>query len=186
MTTGKKFWPQLSAETWIAASSMVIALCALVFSLYSAWLERDHQMRSTRPEMLASFVFDQDGSGFRFGNIGLGPARLKWFQVLVDGQPKKDWEDMLRAVGISPLPDYSFGYPQPIYSTESYERLFLVKPGSGDMKLRTERNRIELRACYCSIFDECWVSSDRAVPPRRIGTCEPAPGVIMGGRPGLP
>lgn len=78
----RNLWPQWSAGTWIAASSSVIALCALVFSLYAAWLERDHKRRISRPEMLASFFFDQDGSGFMFGNIGLGPARLKWFQVL--------------------------------------------------------------------------------------------------------
>jgi hypothetical protein len=135
--------------------------------------------------MLSSFYFNQEGSGFKFGNIGLGPARVKWFQVFVDETPMPDWKDMLRAIGIDET-GFIFAYPQPIYPTDSYNILFKVEAGPADNKLRNEAQRIRLVVCYCSIFDECWIGLPGARPPRPVKQCEPPPNVTMGGRPGTP
>ena len=164
---------------------MAIALCALLFSFYGAWLERDQVRRSSRPEMMMSYFFNQEGSGFLFGNVGLGPARLKWFQILVDGKPQINWADMLHSLGFPTRPEFSFVRPGPTWSADSYIRVFWLSPGPADEKLRAERDRVELSACYCSIFDECWLVTDQA-GPRAVDQCEPSPEVTFGGRPGQP
>jgi hypothetical protein len=28
-----------------------------------------------------------------------------------------------------------------------------------------------MRACYCSVFDECWVAEARTFPPRQVERC---------------
>ena len=74
-------------ERWIALASVVIACCSLFVSAYTSYLNRDYLRRSQRPFMLASFYFNQEGSGFFFGNRGIGVAYVHWFQLLVDGKP---------------------------------------------------------------------------------------------------
>jgi hypothetical protein len=31
--------------------------------------------------------------------------------------------------------------------------------------------RIDMRACYCSVFDECWVAEPNTFPPRKVASC---------------
>ena len=83
-----------SADRWIALSAVLIALVAFILSIYNSWLNRDYLRRTNRPEMLVSFFYNDEGSGFMFGNVGLGQSYLKWFQILVDGKPQPSWLDM--------------------------------------------------------------------------------------------
>ena len=34
------------------------------------------------------------------------------------------------------------------------------------------RNGLEVEACYCSLFDECWLTNATADIPRPVATCE--------------
>jgi hypothetical protein len=36
-----------------------------------------------------------------------------------------------------------------------------------------QRGRITLRACYCSVFDECWIAETNKFPPRPVRNCPP-------------
>jgi hypothetical protein len=36
--------------------------------------------------------------------------------------------------------------------------------------------RITTRACYCSLFDECWIAETQVFPPRPVETCSPQEG----------
>ena len=38
-------------------------------------------------------------------------------------------------------------------------------------KLDIERWSVVVRSCYCSIFDECWVSDNREKRPRSVEAC---------------
>ena len=35
-----------------------------------------------------------------------------------------------------------------------------------------QQNRIAMAACYCSVFDECWVADTHTFPPRKVAACE--------------
>lgn len=35
-----------------------------------------------------------------------------------------------------------------------------------------QQNRIAMSACYCSVFDECWVADTHTFPPRQVASCE--------------
>ena len=72
-----------------ARSGSSFILCAPPF-FYTAYLNRDYLQRSQEPEMFASFYYG-DGCGYRYGNIGIGPARVEWFQILVDDDPQPNF-----------------------------------------------------------------------------------------------
>jgi hypothetical protein len=42
-------------------------------------------------------------------------------------------------------------------------------------KLNTARFELRFRACYCSVFDECWVSDLLTVSPQPIEQCPVSP-----------
>jgi hypothetical protein len=35
------------------------------------------------------------------------------------------------------------------------------------------QGRVAMRACYCSVFDECWVAETGKFPPRHVPSCPP-------------
>ena len=47
-------------------------------------------------------------------------------------------------------------------------------------RLNTARFQVQTRACYCSVFDECWVSDLRTLDADDVKSC-PAPAVPFGG-----
>jgi hypothetical protein len=47
-------------------------------------------------------------------------------------------------------------------------------------KLNAARLQVKTRACYCSVFDECWVSSLRTLDAQQVKTC-PTPAVPFAG-----
>lgn len=171
-------WPP---ERWISFSAALISLSALLLAFYTAYLNRDYLRRSQHPEMLTAFYYNQTGSGFRWGNIGLGPARIEWFQILVDDQPHKNWSEKLVRLGLRGE-TYSFFVPASVSTPGSMTQIFWLQPGTADEKLRAQYTRIALKTCYCSIFDECWIAQNRAPGPRKVPTCQPFPKVRFGGR----
>jgi hypothetical protein len=89
---GRKLWP---SERWIALASVVIAASALFIAIYEARLSRRHQRLALQPDFRAVFYYTEDFAGFTFGNSGLGPGRLEWFSVAVNGELQDTWWEVL-------------------------------------------------------------------------------------------
>lgn len=115
-----------------------------------------------------------------FGNTGIGPAYLHWFQILVDGKPKPSWLAMGAALGLKNHPKFDFVRPGRVYKPDSYNKHFWVQPGPLDEEIRSQHKRIELKACYCSIFDECWAVTNHS-DPVPVSSCRPHPEIRYGG-----
>jgi hypothetical protein len=47
-------------------------------------------------------------------------------------------------------------------------------------RLNAARFQVQTRACYCSVFDECWISNLRTLDAERVKRC-PTPAVPFGG-----
>jgi hypothetical protein len=43
-------------------------------------------------------------------------------------------------------------------------------------KFNVERDKISVRVCYCSVFDECWIGSGTTTKATLVATC-PTPEV---------
>lgn len=178
-------------ENAISLASAIIALAALSLAIYTAWLNRDYLRKSHRPQMGGSFWYNENGSGFEFGNIGVGVAYLKWFQVEVDRKPVNNWGSMINALHLSddtpPKAPVSmdqyihFNNPRPVYAPGQTYPHFTVSPGPPEAAFHKQGERVNLRACYCSLFDECWeVNSLTNVPKPREDACFPYPDVRFG------
>jgi hypothetical protein len=156
--------PGWTAQTWVSLSSALIALCALAFTMYQGYSQRQFQRLSIRPRMALDFFYDDEGAGFRFGGTGAGYATLKTFEVLVDGKPQSNWANMLRALGFSSIPEFEFLVPDPdsVYGPNSFKQHFWIRRGPQAEELKLKIDRILIKACYCSASDECWIADSHS------------------------
>jgi hypothetical protein len=133
---------------------------------------------------------------FGLRNAGIGPARIHSFEFLVDKVPVRGpwpytlvaaccpdlWKKALADAGGKDYKAVGDEFTWPIAGT-------FLSPGEGASALgwpRSEANaaiwdavdearkqgRIATRACYCSVFDECWVAEPGTFPPRSVSRCK--------------
>jgi len=134
--------------------------------------------------------------GFSVRNAGIGPARIHSYEFLVDKKPVEGpwpytivaaccpevWKKALAAAGGKDHRAIGDEFTGPIAGT-------FLSPGESTRSLtwpRTDSNgplwdavdearkrgRIATRACYCSVFDECWVAEPGTFPPRSVPRCK--------------
>jgi hypothetical protein len=168
----------------ISLASAVIAVCALGFSVYQSYLQRSFLKLSVRPRMTISLFYNDDGTGYMFGGTGMGYATLKTFEVLVDGSPQLSWLEMCRALGFATPPHFDFTVPrsETVFKPDSYNKVFWIPSGPQSEELKSKAGRIAIRACYCSVFEECWTVDSRGGPPEPVDQC-PKPEITFTGPP---
>ena len=150
-------WP---LERWLSLVSLAVAVAALSISL-----QQQHDVRlHDRPRFGYWYHRDDTGAaGWRFKNTGLGQARLRGFKLLVDGKPVMDLLKFFPALGFPDTVNFDFTNPiaGELYAPAWENDLIKVKPGPDADRLDREWTRVEIQACYCSIYDECWLFSTR-------------------------
>jgi hypothetical protein len=169
-------WPTdrviTGSAVFVAAGSMVIALCSLSLSITEARAARRHDRLSVRPRLSISFDYNDKGTGWTIINQGLGPARIRGFRISVNGvrqPPTEYFPEVFKDLNLPPPPKdglifaniYAGDYI-PNGSGDWYsKKLLIVSRGEAADALRASERRTSWQICYCSIFDECWLLKDR-------------------------
>ncbi|MEP6390308.1 MAG: hypothetical protein ABJ056_10335 [Halioglobus sp.] len=175
---------RIEPEMLVGVSAVFIGVCALVVSLYEASIMRAEQRSSVLPllEISRSHFIDEDKPEAEWRleihaeNVGIGPATVRDFRVTVDGKPQKSWA---QAIGVLLDSDAEVVYWQSTINgrTLPAERVITMF-GLRDRELAEEVvsqfDRLDFEACYCSVFDECWVTSyKRFGGADPVEACEP-------------
>jgi len=115
-------------------------------------------------------------------NAGTGPARIVWFELLNNGKPVRNYRDLLPPDAKLSRVDANIvtGGIAPSMMPAGERRKLLAWPRPADDSvarsawdnLNQVRQRLTVEACYCSLFDECWITKARADVPRPVATCE--------------
>jgi len=142
----------------------LIGLLALLVSGYTAYVERQQVRAQVWPYLLVGY--SDTAQAVVVLNKGAGPALVRSVQLLVDGKPQRDWEQLFTSIGAQ-------GSDDSVKSTLNGNVLapgetleFLHMP---DRELwqdfRTEsHSRLVMRVCYCSSLGDCWLNADRDDP----------------------
>ena len=153
-------------ERLVRASSTPL----LQFSHGNAVLDEATQM--TRPALI-----------FSVENVGSGPARVVWFEVRHEGEPLS----RIDALGAALQPAGSLSMTTvtaPVADTlmtagEDRRILLWERPPESDavglqtwQRLNDARWNLEVEVCYCSLFDECWISQAKADVPQHVAACD--------------
>lgn len=136
---------------------------------------------------------------FSVRNAGTGPASIHSFAYLVDGReiPMRGFVTMavMRACCAAELDRaIAAAHGDPVAAigsdlTSPVRHTFLAageEAGAWQWRRTPEnqelwqavdtarqRGRIATRACYCSLFDECWIAESDRFPPTPVNSCEP-------------
>src|SRR5580704_13547988 len=142
---------------WFSLAAMIIALFALSVSVAQYVDARLHD----QPRMTYEFDFEApDGAGWFADNIGLGPAVLRGFKIIVDGTTIHNFDEFQAALA---LPEPArlqirtprVGTPYPVgYSGHLF---WIAAPTKANIdRLNTIWTKVAIQACYCSIHHQCW------------------------------
>jgi hypothetical protein len=182
------------ADLAVAFSALFVSLCSLGIALHHGRTMQRLVEANSRP-----FIQITTSGGQRAGesgnfqalavqisNPGAGAARVERFSILVDDKAVKDIsEALLRLAGLpANTPEASAVLGPMIYSPVAPSYL---KAGSDQNVLLWQRtagnasvwdkdaeagfNRVKFEACYCSIFDECWIENSHTFRPTPVTSC---------------
>jgi hypothetical protein len=134
---------------------------------------------------------------FDIHNTGVGPAQIHDFKILVDGQPvsSQGWviDNLTKACCKEARAEAlatAGGNRQAMLGPDTTNRVASrsLAPNEwisairwpktdsnavlwGQVDLARQSGRIQMRACYCSVFDECWAANSHKFPQQPVRSC---------------
>ncbi len=184
-----------SGHRWFDITMAIAVLLLSVGSLYVA-LHTGHAMdelvsqneRLVRAQSTPILQYnhgnvDDDGTealGFEIRNVGTGPARVIWTEIEIEGRTYDDWSEFIASAGSGRYVLSTEPVNRTVLAANDSRRLLWWKRPSDAAMLEhwdtidKQRFIAKARACYCSVFDQCWTSNMQADLPRLVSSCETA------------
>jgi len=180
---------------------LTLALSAIFISLVSLGVAVHHGIEMSRLVAANSWPFltyattNQEPQGnpritLKVENAGVGPARIETFEVWWHDQPVASPAELLASCC---MPDphaqldpsaaralqFNVGLVAPSVLRAGDAQLLMSleqTPSNADIwhRLDGARMQIRMRACYCSVFDECWEADLRQTDAKEVGSSCPA------------
>ncbi|MCD9027897.1 hypothetical protein LDO26_06720 [Luteimonas sp. BDR2-5] len=125
-------------------------------------------------------------------NRGVGPARVRWAEVLYDGAPVSGPSSLLVACcgateAESGLLVMNSAIQRRVVGADEWIQFMRVRPLDAASPtyeaLGNSLGNVRLRLCYCSVLDECWLLDSKLPEPAAVRACPAAPAVLWGNTP---
>ncbi|MEM6639113.1 MAG: hypothetical protein AAF610_04350 [Pseudomonadota bacterium] len=168
--------PRREPPSLIAATAIVLSLCALGVSVLEVSSIRSEQRVGVWPYIDLSAGYNSDGFSVTATNKGIGPARVRSMQMTLDGEPVTSLDQMiLDVVG----PELAFSYDvyrannptNSVLSPDEEAVLFGVPWTPATRALTEQISRFSATLCYCSVYDECWLAVLNEGDPEPVSQC---------------
>ena len=184
---------------------LVVGLCALATSVISIWLaisQGDDMERLVQAQSWPFLGFSSGNSApnpqtgapeavlnFEIENLGVGPAKIKSFEMRYRDQALKGNEALLAACCDKADPSVPVAQRTPLVTSNvvgrvlrAGQKITLLNWRRGEDnatrwdQLDKARFDLSISICYCSVFDECWRSSPGSTEAQRVAQC---PAVVL-------
>ncbi|EGR2120022.1 hypothetical protein D0C17_19195 [Vibrio cholerae] len=146
----------------VASSSVVIAMCSFIFTVFLYFDAHEKTKLSVVPNLNISLYFSESERSIKWSvvNNGLGPAKISWFSVTVDGKALSSWSELALWLELVNGDSYSFTnfYPGGLMPLGGDGNLFETKGVTNYHDVLRRAQQVEVQVCYCSIFDDCYIS----------------------------
>jgi hypothetical protein len=161
---------RLSAEMITALTAVVIGVGAIGVSLYETTLVRQQLKGSAWPNIEGGFAHNENGFRYFLINSGVGPARIRYAEVTVDGEPVGDWQEFFERLGLE-VNRYVTSYvARGALPPGAVHEILVLDPEQPVDKLYSLQGRVAISLCYCSVHDDCWMKT-MAEDPVPVRTC---------------
>jgi hypothetical protein len=118
-----------------------------------------------------------DDITFDLANNGVGLARVDTLQIFYKGVRQTSFPELLKTCCDTKGQKISYAYSSivdqvvPARTTIHFVRLpHATSPALWDA-FNKARTQVNVLTCYCSVFEECWISDTRARRPERVTQC---------------
>ncbi len=161
----------MSPQMLVGLSALLLSVCGLFISIYEASLIRQAQRASVWPYVEVSASLRSSRIQLGVQNTGVGPARIQAASVTYKGETKANWWDLILndlGANVDSVGFYQSAINGRVLPTNSEQEIFFrITKDSGPAarelfaSLRREiiEGTIDVTVCYCSVYDECWISS---------------------------
>jgi hypothetical protein len=187
--------PSLLNRHW---AESVLSVFAVLIAGISLWIAIDTERTNRQMVAEAAWPFLQiynsahgrEGQpllSLNVANAGVGPAKIESLEVFWQGKPYGGALDLLKACcgfesggGLGPRGLSTSQVTGTVLRAGDWIALIsnVRTPDNSALydAFNSARNRFTYRVCYCSVFNECWVSDGHDLNPPRVRTC-PQPAV---------
>jgi len=164
-----------SAEMVTAITAVAIGIGAIGVSLYETTLIRQQLKGSAWPYLEGGFSYNEEGFRYFLTNSGVGPARIRYAEVTVDGKTVGDWREFFERLDLD-VGRYVTSYvARGALPPGTVHEILVLGSDEPVDQLYQRQDRVALSLCYCSVYDDCWRKSMAEEPvPVRTCTADPA------------
>ncbi len=186
---------KIKTEFLVSVTAMVTAVAAVVVAIVQtqvmhdeAMMEREHARLSVLPSIEVythNHTAEAEGK-FRIGlvNQGIGPAVIEGFVIKLDKKPIHSWAAFVGegTEGVLSITGPDRNVPTVIQTDidaglflPAGERLAPLQLEGGEevgTLLRNLADRLDIKVCYCSLYQECWVSALQEARPAPVNSCK--------------
>jgi hypothetical protein len=162
----RRWW--LTPEMITAMTAVMIGLAAIAVSLYETTLIRQQLKGSAWPNVEGGFSYNEQGFSYFLTNSGVGPARIRYAEVTVDGNPVRDWQEFFERLGLDVNRYVTSYFARGALPPGTVHEILVLGPEQPVEALYQLQDRITISVCYCSVYDDCWAKTmpDDPVPVR--------------------
>ena len=175
----------------LALSAMFVSIVSLAVAVHHG-NAMDRLVAANSWPFLTYSTSNKDPQGQRrislkVENAGVGPARIQTFEVWWQGEPVANAPELLRRccmtdaqAPIAPSEarslDLNIGQIASRVMRAGDAEAFLslrLKDSNADIwhRLDVARLQLKMRACYCSVFDECWETNLWQTSTKEVKSC---------------
>ena len=155
-------------EKIFSVSVVIIALCALFISVWSAYQVRHHNKLSVRPKLILEYstATGSEFIGLSVSNYGLGPAYIKSFELFYDNSLIKStifkgWDTIVK-LSKTKIPYYYFGFSNDSVLDKGGNKVLFGLSAPNQSSINNEiffktLSHVTVRINYESIYEESFV-----------------------------
>jgi hypothetical protein len=149
-----------------SAVALVISVIALGVNLYQTRLQLTQSHAGVWPYLAihTPYAYDtREDATFHWvvQNNGVGPAIVKSTRVTLDGRPMRRWYAVFDALLQGRQRFGSFLEPvnDQVIPSGAKINAVSVSGAAGANLLHDAEDRLDMAICYCSVYDDCWITS---------------------------
>lgn len=155
----------------IALSALLVSLVTAAASIHSAMTNRQYARASLWPNLIVGMSYNDTGFSYLAMNRGTGPAKIEYMQVKIDGKPVKNWQELSQHL---PGTVKNIEQSQLVGNTITANQVlagFVLKNPDNARAMYELADKVEINTCYCSVYDECWMYTEKLNQIEPINAC---------------
>jgi hypothetical protein len=183
----KTGWPHF--DVIVSLSAIFISAVSLFVAIEHGKTERDLVAANVWPFPRAILSNNYDGKGsiaIGVSNGGVGPAKIRSFELFYRGQPVTSGLDLLRKCCGLPADRAAAKAALPAGFNYSVVDETVLRPGENNFVLLVNRSEkspqisdrlkqtlrgVSFRVCYCSVLDQCWTNDLKSTRTQPVNQC---------------